>query len=114
VSYDGGDQGFLNHYAHVMGLTVGWLPPSYNYCLDPLMPQLLDKNIKILHFSGGNAKPWNHQFPMDDYRTKWMGYWWKHRALVLQEKLQELEANYATIALSPICNQQVQPVLPEL
>jgi lipopolysaccharide biosynthesis glycosyltransferase len=55
VSYDGGDQGYLNWLISRKGISIGRLDPSMNYPLDPHWPRRLTPPA-LIHFTG--KKPW--------------------------------------------------------
>jgi len=80
-AYDGGDQGYLNHYfQHIHPRRAGWLPPEFNCCLDIHMPRLPDHAQRLIHFCGPNANPWNpyDMNPYDwraDYFRQWTKMW---------------------------------------
>jgi lipopolysaccharide biosynthesis glycosyltransferase len=75
-AYDGGDQGYLNHYFQYHGIETGFLPPEYNCCLDVNMPQVPDHAKRLIHFCGGNANPWNRQEIYDnDWRVPYYQRW---------------------------------------
>lgn len=81
-AYDGGDQGYLNHYfQQVRPGCAGWLPPEYDCCMDVNMPQVPDHAKRLVHFCGGNANPWNyHSLLEDDFRMLLYRMWdaeWK-------------------------------------
>jgi len=61
-SYDGGDQGYLNHFFQGIGRPVRFLPSGYNYLLDPNMPQLPEYARYLFHFAGAGLKPWHPGF----------------------------------------------------
>jgi len=73
-SYDGGDQGYLNHYMQSSGIEVGYLPSGYNYVLDAHMPRLPDYEQYLIHFTGKNANPWNKS-RSDDWRKPYFDAW---------------------------------------
>jgi len=76
VAFDGGDQGYLNHYFQkVRPGRAGWLPSEYNCCLDVNCPQVPDHAKRLVHFTGGNANPWNHRVPASDWRTPYLAQW---------------------------------------
>lgn len=74
-SYDGGDQGYLNHFFQLSKYEIGYLPPEYNYCLDPYMPKLTNPSVRLIHFTGANAKPWNPKLQKRDYRWGCIRRW---------------------------------------
>lgn len=85
-TYDGGDQGYLNQYMQLNNIEVGWLPPEYNCCIDVYMPQVPRESMRIVHFAGEKAKPWNSNFSENDWRTPWTSLWWKQWAQIQYEK----------------------------
>jgi lipopolysaccharide biosynthesis glycosyltransferase len=85
-SYDGSDQGYLNQYMQVIQHEIGWLPSEYNCCLDEYMPRIPPHAMRMVHFAGELGKPWNSQFPEDDWRMPRITQWWKEYALLLREK----------------------------
>jgi hypothetical protein len=74
-SYDGGDQGYLNHWFQATGQEVGWLPLEYNACTDGHYPRMEPGTERLVHFTGANAKPWNHTLPEFDRRMIYVKRW---------------------------------------
>lgn len=76
-SYDGGDQGYLNHYFQLYEREIGYLPQEYNGCLDFKIPQVPNHAVKIVHFTGGNINPWNvdKDLPSNDVRRPLLNRW---------------------------------------
>ena len=77
LSYDGGDQGYLNHYFQLSRIEVGYLPNGYNYCLDPNMPQLPEYAQYLIHFCGKDTKPWQPGALTRDSRRPYIERWLK-------------------------------------
>ena len=73
-SYDGGDQGYFNHFFQNNDIEIGWLPGGLNYCLDQNMPQLPEAERRLIHFTG--VKPWRGSVlkssPMFPYYEQWI------------------------------------------
>lgn len=79
-SYDSGDQGYVNQYLQEFcEVEIGQLPQAYNCCLDRHTPQLSDEYKRIVHFTGGNAKPWNPTIRQRDWRWPYIQRWRKER-----------------------------------
>jgi lipopolysaccharide biosynthesis glycosyltransferase len=78
-SYDGGDQGYLNAFFQLIrpDLEVGFLPAAYNCVLDINFEQVPNKDKRIIHFTGGDANPWESSVPESDYRRQFFDRW-KH------------------------------------
>ncbi len=74
-SYDGGDQGYLNHYLQATGVEVGFLPQGFNVVLDKNMPAVSPAEQHIIHFTGRNANPWSHTLPSSDWRIPYLDQW---------------------------------------
>lgn len=67
ISYDGGDQGYINSYVQKMHIPIGYLDVKYNQALDPYFP--VSGCPVFVHFSGGDGNPWR----------KDRGMWYKPR-----------------------------------
>jgi len=78
-SYDGGDQGYLNHYFQLQDTEIGYLPQEYNGCTDQYIPQLPDHAKRLVHFTGANLNPWSTTIPKSDRRRylidRWRAEW---------------------------------------
>jgi lipopolysaccharide biosynthesis glycosyltransferase len=79
VSYDGGDQGYLNCWFQKTKTPFGWLPLEYNACTDSHYPRMESGTEKIVHFTGANVKPWNTKIGESDRRyplvVRWRQEW---------------------------------------
>lgn len=75
TSFDGGDQGYLNHYLQRNKRRFGFLPLEYNFCLDEHFPRMKEDVARIVHFTGSNANPWNTKISFTDWRWKWIELW---------------------------------------
>lgn len=75
-AYDGGDQGYLNHYFQYHGIETGFLPSEYNCSLDVNMPQTPKHSRRLIHFTGSNANPWKHWgMTPNDPRLEYYAIW---------------------------------------
>lgn len=74
-SYDGGDQGYLNHYFQKTGLEIGFLPLEYNACTDVHWPRLSLEFTRVVHFTGSNINPWNPRVDEKDRRWGLLQRW---------------------------------------
>ena len=77
-TYDGGDQGYFNAFFQMNLEPIGYLPPGYNFCPDPNMPQVLPYARYLFHFAGG-SKPWDSKPPRRSreyrkYAEQWKAY----------------------------------------
>lgn len=70
-SYDGGDQGYLNYYCQKFNIPFGFMDNKYNYVLDPNMPCVNKREIRIIHFTG--IKPWSDK--RKDFYKEWYETW---------------------------------------
>ena len=74
-SYDGGDQGYLNHYFQLHKTEIGFLPMEYNVCADPHWPKLDVELTRLVHFTGSNANPWSPNVGNNDPRQPLFQRW---------------------------------------
>lgn len=76
-TYDGGDQGYLNAYFQLIrpDLQFGFLPTAFNCVLDRNFKQVIDRDKRIVHFTGANANPWNPDVPHRDDRWRFIKWW---------------------------------------
>jgi lipopolysaccharide biosynthesis glycosyltransferase len=74
-AYDGGDQGYLNHYFQRESIEIGFLPVEYNESTDIYMPSLPDHAKRLIHFTGSNANPWSPKLASNDRRWPWVKRW---------------------------------------
>jgi len=75
LAYDGGDQGYLNHYFQLHRYETGVLPVEYNESYDVNMPGVPDHAKRVIHFTGGNANPWSPRLKANDPRWRWVTRW---------------------------------------
>lgn len=79
LAYDGGDQGYLNHWFQKTKTPFGFLPLEYNACTDQHFPRMQDGTARLVHFTGSNVNPWAPTIGEDDRRwpliLKWREEW---------------------------------------
>jgi lipopolysaccharide biosynthesis glycosyltransferase len=74
-SYDGGDQGYLNHWFQRERIPFGFLPLEYNACTDGHYPRMEEGTERLVHFTGSNVKPWDAKIDQTDRRWKYVARW---------------------------------------
>ena len=73
-TYDGGDQGYLNHWAQKHNINIGYISYIYNHPLDNHWPNININETCILHYTNPSIKPWQDEYPESKEKYIWNIY----------------------------------------